>query len=112
MGVLVKGSHLLVGSAVGSKKRSMRLSGKSIDHRSDVLVGNVRQVEGEVGWASDGEVGSDVAAVLGKRCDKQADRTRSMMALAGPFAPACSPTGRAWLHVRRGAAIRYGSHKS
>ena len=112
MGVLIKGCHLLEGSAAGSKMHSMSLSGKSINHRSDVLVGDVLQVEGKVGWASDGEVGSDVAAVLRKRSDKQADRTRSKMALAGPFAPACSTTGRAWLHVRRGAAIRYGSHKS
>ena len=77
-----------------------------------MLVGDVRQVEGEVSWASDGEVGSDVAAVLRKRRDKQANRTRSMMALASPFTPACSTTGRAWLHVRCGAACRNGSQKS
>ena len=112
MGIFVKGGHLLEGSAAGSKMHSMSLSGKGIHHRSDVLVGDVHQVEGQVGWASDGEVGPDVATVLRKGGDKQADRTRSKMALAGTFAPACRTTGRAWLHVRRGAAIRDGSQKS
>ena len=66
MGIFVKGCHQLVGVAVGSEKGSMSFSGKGIDDRSDMLVGDVRQVEGEVGRASNGEVGSDVATVLGK----------------------------------------------
>ena len=48
----------------------MSLSGKCIHHRSDVLVGDVLQVEGQVGWACDGEVRPDVAAVLRKRRDE------------------------------------------
>ena len=112
MGILVQRSHLLKSSAVGSQKGSMRLSGKSIDHGSDVLVWDVHQVEGEVGRPRNSEVGSDIAAVLGNRSDQQAHRTRSTMALVSPFAPACSTTGRARLHVRRRAAIRDGSQES
>ena len=75
MGVLIKGGHLLEGSTAGSKMHSMSFSGKGVYHRSDVLVGNVLQVEGEMSWASDGEVRSDVAAVLSKRRNEQTDRT-------------------------------------
>ena len=34
------------------------------------------------------------------------------MALAGPFAPASSTTGRAGIHVRRSAATRDGPEKA
>ena len=75
MCVLVKGRHALERGAVGGKKRGMRLSGKSIDHRSDVLVGDVQQVESKVGRTRDGEVGSDVATVFSNRSDEQAHRS-------------------------------------
>ena len=90
----------------------MSLSCKGIHHRSDVLVGDVLQVEGQVGWASDGEVGPDVAAVLRKRRDEKTNRPRGQMALASPFAPACSTTWRAWLHVRSNAACCNGSQEA
>ena len=112
MGILVEGGHLLESSAAGSEMQNMSLSGKGIHHRSDVLVGDVLQVEGQVGWASDCEVGPDVAAVLRKRSDKQTNRTRGQVALASPIAPACSTTWRAWLHVRSDAASCNGSQET
>ena len=112
MGVLVKGRHLLEGSAAGSKVLSMSFSGKGIYHRTNVLVGDVLQVEGKMSWASNGEVGSDVAAVLGQGRDEQTDRSQRMVALARPLAPACRPTRRAWLHQRSGAPCRNGTQET
>ncbi len=62
--VLVKGGQPLESGAVGGEELGMRLSGKSIDHGSDVLVRDVHQVESKVGRTRDGEVWSDVAAVF------------------------------------------------
>ena len=110
--VLVKGGQPLESGAVGGEELGMRLSGKSIDHGTDVLVGDVHQVESKVGRTSDGEVGSDVAAVFCERSDEQAHRPRSTMTLAGPLTPACSTTRRAGIHVRRRATIRDGPEKA
>ena len=65
---------MLERSAAGSQMPSMRFSGKGVDHRSDVLVRDVLQVEGEMSWASNGEVGPDVAAELRQRRDEKTDR--------------------------------------
>ena len=100
---------MLERSTAGSQMPSMRFSGKGVDHRSDVLVRDVLQVEGEMSWASNGEVRSDVAAVLRKRRNEKPDRTRSLVTLACPLSSASGPTRRAWLHERRGAASRNSS---
>ena len=100
---------MLERSTAGSQMPSMRFSGKGVDHRSDVLVRDVLQVEGEMSWASNGEVRSDIAAVLRKRRNEKPDRTRSLVTLACPLSSASSPTRRAWLHERRGAASRNSS---
>ena len=52
----------------------MSFSGKGVHHWSDVLVWEVLQVEDQVGWASNGEVGPDVAAELRQRRDEKTDR--------------------------------------
>ena len=66
---------MLESCTAGSKMHSMRFCGKGVYHRSDVLVGDVLQVEGKMSWASYGKVWSDVAAVLSQRRNEQPDRT-------------------------------------
>ena len=98
--VLVKAEHVFVSRAVGSQELCMAFCCKGIDHRSELLVGQELQVEGQVCRTSDGEVGPDTATMLSERCNEKTHRTSIIVTLIGPLAPGSSTTRGARLHIR------------
>ena len=83
----------------------MTFGSKSIDHRSELLVRQVLQVEGKVGRASNGEIRPDAATMLSYRGDEETHWTCHFMALVGPLAPGSSTTRGARLHLWRGDVV-------
>ncbi len=70
VGVLVEGGEAVVGAAVGSQKSAVALGCESVDHGSEMLIWKMLHVEGQVGWPSNGEIGSYASTMLSNRSDK------------------------------------------
>ena len=87
----------------------MTFSCKGIDHRSELLVGQVLQVKGKVGRASNGEVRPDAATMLSTRGDEETHWTSNFMTLVGPLAPGSSTTRGARFDLWRGDVVGDGS---
>ena len=91
--VLIEAEHVLVGGAIGGKESCMAFSGKSIDHRPELLVRKVLQVKSKMGRTSNSKIGPGATTILSSRGDEETHWPSHLVALVVHLPLAAAPQG-------------------